>query len=108
MLPCSKPGHLYGIDVESVNVGIPYADSFSVMVHYCLQRVSDKESSLSVYAHISYRKSVWGLVKGNKKIDESLRKLFPINIFSVDRNDREKLLARFRGSLLRSNKSTSY
>ncbi|GLV31450.1 GRAM domain containing 1B [Carabus blaptoides fortunei] len=64
MLPCSRPGHLYSIDVETVNAGIPYADSFYVTVHYCIQRISDVESHFSVFAQIKYRKSVWGLVKG--------------------------------------------
>lgn len=36
MRDCSKPGELYSVDVNSVNAGIPYADSFSVLIHYCL------------------------------------------------------------------------
>lgn len=65
MLPCSKPGQLYSIDVESSNAGIPYADSFYVVVHYCVRKVSDQETHLSVFADVKYRKSVWGVVKGN-------------------------------------------
>ncbi|XP_076246608.1 protein Aster-B isoform X1 [Calliopsis andreniformis] len=64
MLPCSKPGHLYSIDVESVNAGIPYADSFSVLIHYCLSSISENESNITIYAQIKYKKNVWGLVKG--------------------------------------------
>ncbi|XP_015436745.1 PREDICTED: GRAM domain-containing protein 1B-like [Dufourea novaeangliae] len=64
MLPCSRPGHLYGIDVETVNGGIPYADSFSVFVHYCLTSLSENETNFTVYAQIKYKKNVWGLVKG--------------------------------------------
>nr|XP_012149577.1 PREDICTED: GRAM domain-containing protein 1B-like isoform X3 [Megachile rotundata] len=64
MLPCSKPGHLYSIDVESVNAGIPYADSFSVFIHYCMNSISENETSISIYAQIKYKKSVWGFVKG--------------------------------------------
>ncbi|XP_029045428.2 LOW QUALITY PROTEIN: protein Aster-B-like [Osmia bicornis bicornis] len=64
MLPCSRPGHLYSIDVESVNAGIPYADSFSVFVHYCMNSITENETSISVYAQIKYKKSVWGFVKG--------------------------------------------
>ena len=63
MLPCSKPGELYAIDTESVNAGIPYADSFYVTTHFCLSRTSDAETCIAVYAQIKYRKSVWGLVK---------------------------------------------
>lgn len=38
MRACSKPGQLYSIDATSVNAGIPYADSFYVLLHYCLKR----------------------------------------------------------------------
>jgi hypothetical protein len=38
MRTCSKPGQLYSIDATSVNAGIPYADSFYVLLHYCLKR----------------------------------------------------------------------
>ncbi|KAF7264549.1 hypothetical protein GWI33_023065 [Rhynchophorus ferrugineus] len=64
MLPCSKAGSLYAVDVESINAGVPYADSFYVMVHYCLKKVSDTSSSLYVTSHIKYKKNVWGFVKG--------------------------------------------
>ncbi|XP_076663530.1 protein Aster-B isoform X1 [Andrena cerasifolii] len=64
MLPCSKPGHLYSIDVESANAGIPYADSFSVLLHYCITSLSENETSIAIYAQIKYKKNVWGFVKG--------------------------------------------
>ncbi|XP_022906025.1 protein Aster-B isoform X2 [Onthophagus taurus] len=64
MLTCSKPGYLYAIDVDIVNGGIPYADSFYCFVHYCLHKISDTQSSMAVYAQIKYKKNVWGLVKG--------------------------------------------
>ena len=63
MLPCSRPGHLYCIDVETINAGIPYADSFSVLTHYCMNNVSENETSLVVYSQIKYKKSVWGFMK---------------------------------------------
>jgi len=63
MLPCSKPGELYAIDTNSVNAGIPYADSFCVSTHHCLSRTSDSETCLALYAQIKYRKYVFGLVK---------------------------------------------
>lgn len=63
MLPCSRPGHLYSIDVESVNAGIPYADSFSVLIHYCIMSISENETSIVIYAQIKYKKNVWGFVK---------------------------------------------
>ena len=64
MLPCSKAGSLYSIDVETVNAGIPYADSFYALIHYCIHKISDTQSTIEVYAQIKYKKSVWGLVKG--------------------------------------------
>ncbi|XP_074033206.1 GRAM domain containing 1B isoform X2 [Leptinotarsa decemlineata] len=64
MHPCSKAGHLYSIDVDTINAGIPYADSFYLTLHYCLEKISDTASSLKVIAHLKYKKTVWGLVKG--------------------------------------------
>ncbi|XP_030246976.1 protein Aster-B isoform X6 [Drosophila navojoa] len=64
MRECSKPGELYSIDVNSVNAGIPYADSFSVLIHFCLARTVDDHTMLSVHAQIKYKKSIWGMVKG--------------------------------------------
>uniref|UniRef100_A0A336LMA2 CSON003315 protein n=1 Tax=Culicoides sonorensis TaxID=179676 RepID=A0A336LMA2_CULSO len=61
---CSREGSLYAVDIESVNAGIPYADSFSVFLHYCLSRTMDDHTVLSVHAQIKYKKSVWGVVKG--------------------------------------------
>ncbi|KAK4883580.1 hypothetical protein RN001_006899 [Aquatica leii] len=64
MLPCSKAGSLYAIDIEAVNAGVPYADTFFVNSHYCLKKISETQTSFHVYAQIKYRKTVWGLVKG--------------------------------------------
>ncbi|XP_028894584.2 protein Aster-B isoform X2 [Zeugodacus cucurbitae] len=64
MRDCSKPGELYSIDITSVNAGIPYADSFSVLMHYCFVRTVDDHTMLSVHAQIKYKKSIWGVVKG--------------------------------------------
>ncbi|XP_037707789.1 membrane-anchored lipid-binding protein YSP2 isoform X11 [Drosophila subpulchrella] len=61
---CSKPGELYSIDVNSVNAGIPYADSFSVLIHFCLARTIDDHTMLSIHTQIKYKKSIWGVVKG--------------------------------------------
>ncbi|ENN78582.1 hypothetical protein HUJ04_008433 [Dendroctonus ponderosae] len=63
MLPCSKSGSLYAVDVETVNAGIPYADSFYVTVHYCLRKVSDTHSSIHVTGQLKFKKNIWGLVK---------------------------------------------
>ncbi|XP_076625066.1 protein Aster-B [Colletes latitarsis] len=64
MLPCSRPGHLYSIDVESVNAGIPYADTFCVLIHYCITSISENETSITIHAQINYKKNVWTFVKG--------------------------------------------
>ncbi|XP_017116691.1 protein Aster-B isoform X10 [Drosophila elegans] len=61
---CSKPGELYSIDVNSINAGIPYADSFSVLIHFCLARTVDDHTMLSIHTQIKYKKSIWGVVKG--------------------------------------------
>ncbi|OAD57404.1 GRAM domain-containing protein 1B [Eufriesea mexicana] len=63
MLPCSRPGHLYSIDVESVNAGIPFADSFSVLIHYCITSISENETNIAIYGQIKYKKNVWAFVK---------------------------------------------
>ncbi|XP_055921609.1 protein Aster-B isoform X2 [Eupeodes corollae] len=64
MRDCSKPGELYSIDIDSTNAGIPYADSFGVLLHYCLVKTIDDNTMLSVHAQIKYKKSIWGVVKG--------------------------------------------
>ncbi|XP_071454915.1 protein Aster-B-like [Hetaerina americana] len=43
MLPCSRPGYLYSIDVEAHNSGIPYSDSFYCFTHFCLSRAATVE-----------------------------------------------------------------
>ncbi|CAH2046734.1 unnamed protein product, partial [Iphiclides podalirius] len=63
MNKCSKPGALYSIDSTSENAGIPYADYFSVEVHYCLQRVTESTTHLSIFGHVRYKKSMWPMVK---------------------------------------------
>lgn len=69
MSKCSKPGKMYAIDSETQNAGIPYADSFAISTHYCLNKVSETESSLVVYSDIKYKKSVWGVIKSKLKYE---------------------------------------
>ena len=59
----SQPGVIYVIDAECTPMGIPYADSFSVLNRYCLTRVSKETSRLRVTSEVKYKKSVWGVVK---------------------------------------------
>lgn len=59
----SLPGHIYSVDIETTNADIPYADYFYVSSHYCIVKVADDESRLTVLCDIKYKKSPWGLVK---------------------------------------------
>lgn len=45
-------------------LGIPYADSFYVLLHYCMKATVDDSTVMSVHAQIKYKKSVWGVIKG--------------------------------------------
>nr|XP_021184322.2 protein Aster-B isoform X3 [Helicoverpa armigera] len=63
MNKCSAPGVLYSIDSTSENAGIPYADYFSVQVHYCLQRRADHATELALYGHVKYKKTMWPMIK---------------------------------------------
>ncbi|XP_063534832.1 protein Aster-B-like isoform X1 [Cydia strobilella] len=63
MNKCSCPGHLYSIDCTTENAGIPYADYFTVEVHYCLQRVAENSTSLQLFAQVRYKKNMWPMVK---------------------------------------------
>lgn len=45
-------------------LGIPYADSFYVLHHYCMKATVDDSTVMSVHAQIKYKKSVWGVIKG--------------------------------------------
>lgn len=76
MLPCSRPGHRYSIDIESTNAGIPYADSFSVLTHYCMTSASEGESTLTVYSQIKFKKHVWTVMKGIRRFCYFTRSTF--------------------------------
>ncbi|KAI8421395.1 hypothetical protein MSG28_009475 [Choristoneura fumiferana] len=57
MNKCSAPGHQYSIDCSSENAGIPYADYFTVEVHYCMTRVTEHSTNLEFYAHFIFSAS---------------------------------------------------
>ena len=59
----SVPGHIYNVDVETTNADVPYADHFYVATHYCLVKVNENESFLTVLCDIKYKKTPWGLIK---------------------------------------------
>lgn len=48
---------------EVCNFGVPYSDTFSVGVQYCLSRVSANQCRIRVHAAVVYKKSCWGIVK---------------------------------------------
>ena len=59
----SCPGQIYIVNVDTVNSGIQYAESFYVTSNFCLSRIDDRQSNLTVVSNIKYKKAVWGLVK---------------------------------------------
>jgi len=59
----SVPGHIYSVDVETINADIPYGDTFYVESHYCIVKATEEESRLTVLCNIKYRKTPWALVK---------------------------------------------
>ncbi|XP_041980285.1 protein Aster-B-like [Aricia agestis] len=63
MNKCSKAGSLYSIDATSENAGIPYADHFDVRVHYCLARVTEHATRLTLYMRVHYKKTMWPMIK---------------------------------------------
>ncbi|XP_067143830.1 protein Aster-B-like [Centruroides vittatus] len=63
ILKNSEQGRFYVIETDVSNNGVPYSDSFSIKSHNCLTRISKNQCRFRVYSQISYKKSVWGLVK---------------------------------------------
>ena len=83
----SVPGHIYNVDMETTNADVPYADHFYVSTHYCLVKVSETETFLTVLCDIKYKKTPWGIVKSFIEkncwvgIDEHFAALSDGNIF---------------------------
>lgn len=75
-MKASKPGELYVVEVETVNAGVPYCDSFYILTHICLTRLTASETTLTVVCQIKYRKSLWSIVKSksipNTRLPEEL------------------------------------
>ncbi|XP_013075665.2 protein Aster-B-like isoform X1 [Biomphalaria glabrata] len=59
----SKPGKIYHVDCECCNGGIPYADSFYMLLRYCLTRVSPTKCRIVVTGELKYRKHVMGMFR---------------------------------------------
>lgn len=60
---CSNPGELYSIDIKCINEGIPYADVFNVLVHYCLMDAPNKNTQMMVYVNVNFIKPTWAVIK---------------------------------------------
>jgi len=97
----SRPGEVYVVDIETANAGIPYADSFCVMLHFCLHKVDQRKTHLTVYGGIKYKKSVWGLVKSESRGEANkLEGLFFLTDF-IEKNTYQGL-AEFYQSLAKA------
>lgn len=59
-----KPEQMYIVRSDVVTSGIPYGDSFSCHTNYCITRVNSAKCRMKVSIGITYRKSIFGLVKG--------------------------------------------
>ena len=55
----SKAGRAYLIDCQTRNGGIPYADSFYVVLRYCLTRVSPSKCRVQVSSELKFCESVF-------------------------------------------------
>ncbi|GFO33639.1 gram domain-containing protein 1b-like [Plakobranchus ocellatus] len=60
----SRPGRIYHVDCECCNGGIPYSESFYVLLRYCLTRVSKAKCRVVVTGELKYRKHVIGMFRG--------------------------------------------
>ncbi|KAG5863055.1 hypothetical protein JTB14_022983 [Gonioctena quinquepunctata] len=78
MDPSSKADQHFSIDVKAENSGIPFADRFYILLHYCVKKVSEEQTSMKIYAKIIYRKEIWGFIKGiiEKNTIEGLKNHF--------------------------------
>lgn len=63
MTSCSEPGVRYSVDIVAENTGVPYADSFSVLFHNCLERITDKSTRINLFGDVKFKKPVWGMVR---------------------------------------------
>lgn len=61
----STPGKMYCVDCEIGHSGIPYSDSFYVVLRYCLTRVSRTKCRVRITSELKFRKHVMGMIKGD-------------------------------------------
>uniref|UniRef100_A0A914PGJ8 VASt domain-containing protein n=1 Tax=Panagrolaimus davidi TaxID=227884 RepID=A0A914PGJ8_9BILA len=62
--PITSYSEGYTIIKEAINEGVPYCDSFSVECIYCVTKVSETKSRLKVHGGITFKKYIFGLIKG--------------------------------------------
>ena len=107
----SEAGQIYFIDVDTVNAGIPYADSFYVELSYCISscgselkrlestnwrsRSSLHEAQLFVFASIKYKKTVWGLVKSKFCNITIPKTMFTLLRGALRKNDHDIIIASY-------------
>jgi hypothetical protein len=49
---------LHAIDIEVLSAGVPYADSYTVLIHVCAKKIADNRTDFGVWAKINYKKQV--------------------------------------------------
>ncbi|CAG5123979.1 unnamed protein product [Candidula unifasciata] len=54
----SRPGRIYHVDCECCNGGIPYSDSFYMLLRYCLTRASPSKCHVVVTGELKYKKHI--------------------------------------------------
>lgn len=64
----SRPGRIYHVDCECCNGGIPYADSFFVVLRYCLTRVCPTKCRVIVTGDLRYKKHVMMMFKSKCRL----------------------------------------
>ncbi|BFZ13804.1 hypothetical protein BsWGS_16843 [Bradybaena similaris] len=58
-----RPGRIYHVDCECCNGGIPYSDSFYMLLRYCLTRVSPSKCRVVVTGELKYKKHIMMVFK---------------------------------------------
>jgi len=59
----SVPGKIYILEIEIENMGVPYADSFTVFTHICMVQAGEAASRMIVKADIVFKGEIWGFIK---------------------------------------------
>jgi len=54
---------IYILEIEIENMGVPYADSFTVFTHICMVQAGLTHSRMIVKADIVFKGEIWGFIK---------------------------------------------